>query len=111
MPISDVLIVGGLIIDIGGVISLSLSGLWWGTPDAVNYVFMKRQVDEFGRGQAWHSAFFGFGEDEWESKHKAEYERMRSVARKRNAWRWTSLAAVVLGFTLQIIGQILEHIR
>lgn len=96
-------------IDILGVISLTLSGAWWGTPNALNFVFMKRQVDRDGRGQNWLSAGFGFGTDAWESGgHKATYEGMLRTARRMLFWRWCSVSVIVAGFAMQIMGQLLE---
>ena len=109
MTLSDWLVVTGLVIDILGVVSLTLSGAWWGTPNALNFVFMKRQVDRDGRGQNWLSAGFGFGADAWESRgHKAVYEEMRRKARWMLFWRWFSVAIIVVGFGMQITGQLLE---
>ena len=100
--------VSGLVIDIIGVASLTLSGAWWGTPNGMNFVFMERDVDTHGEGRGWLSAGFGFSTKECHEQHKKTYDGMRHTSRRMLVWRWLSVLVIVFGFTVQITGQLLE---
>ena len=110
---SDWLILCGLLIDIVGVVSLTASGTWWGTPNGLNYTYMKRDVDKYGYGRGWLDSSFGISQDDWErGRHQAVYRGMRRTAKWMLAWRWFSVGLIVAGFGLQCIGlleRILHH--
>lgn len=107
MEIGSWLVVTGLTIDIVAVLSFACSGHWYGTATGIAFVDMKAQVDKHGEGRGWLSAFFGFSSEDWHKTEKHKFNAMLRTHHRMRAWQWSSVVLILVGFVVQIIGNVI----
>ena len=101
LALSESITIVGLLLDLGGVALLSLTGIFGDRPFRRYYCLLKTDRSELNEGHATSGAFgLASPRIEFVPEHKDDYDEAKQIAKRQSL----GISFLLLGFGLQIVG-------